>query len=69
MAKYYVNMNPQSDSGDHEVHEKGCSWLPLIADKKYLGEFPSCHGAVAAAKKIYPTADGCEKCSPKCHKF
>lgn len=67
MAKYYVNKNPQ-DNGDHEVHKDGCSWLKMVVDKKYLGEFSSCHGAVAAAKAYYPTADGCKHCSPECNK-
>ena len=66
MAKYYVNDNAQ-DNGDHEVHKNGCVWLPKIVSKTYLGEFSNCHDAVKAAKKIYPTSDGCATCSPACH--
>jgi hypothetical protein len=65
--KYYVNNNAQS-SGDHEVHDETCPYLPLIVSKKYLGDFSSCGPAVAEAKKTYPTADGCARCSPACNK-
>lgn len=68
MAIYYVNDNPQSDSGDHEVHKIGCPWLARVISKTYLGDFPSCYGAVRKAKTIYATADGCKHCSPACHK-
>lgn len=66
MANYYVNKNAQS-SGDHEVHKSGCSFMPKSENRIPLGDFASCYGAVAAAKKIYPTADGCATCSPACH--
>lgn len=66
MALYYVNKNAQSN-GDHEVHKFDCSFLPSPENRRYLGDFPSCRPAVAAAKKIYPTADGCAHCSPECH--
>ena len=66
MARYYVNRNAQ-DNGDHEVHKEGCYWLSLVKDPLYLGLFASCHGAVARAKAIYPTANGCKHCSPNCH--
>ena len=68
MANYYVNTTAQVDSGDHEVHKDGCYWLTLVKYPKYLGDFPSCVGAVEEAKKTYPTtADGCKHCSPDCH--
>ena len=67
MDKYYVNKNAQSN-GDHEVHKTGCTYMPNIDNRIYLGEFTSCHGAVAKAKKdYYPTADGCAYCCPQCH--
>jgi hypothetical protein len=66
MAKYYVNENAQ-ENGDHEVHEAGCSYMPKAENRYYLGEFSSCQQAVAAAKKLYPTADGCYYCCPACH--
>jgi len=67
MAKYYVNDNAQAN-GDHEVHREGCVWLAKVVSKTYLGEHATCRTAVAAAKKIYPTADGCATCSKDCHK-
>ena len=66
MANYYVNTNPQPN-GDHEVHVAGCSWFPEQRHAKYLGDFAYCSGAVAAAKLIYPSADGCYYCSPSCN--
>jgi hypothetical protein len=67
MPDYYVNNNPQPLSGDHEVHESGCALLALAQNTQYLGNFPSCHGAVATAKLIYLRADGCAFCSRACH--
>ena len=67
MAVYYVNKNAQTN-GDHEVHKSGCSHMPAPENRLYLGDFPSCHGAVREAKKTYATADGCKHCSPACHK-
>ena len=65
MEKYYVNDNAQSN-GDHEVHKSGCDHMP--GNRTYLGEFSSCHGAVAKAKTIYSRADGCYHCCYPCHK-
>jgi hypothetical protein len=67
VAKYYVNTQAQSN-GDHEVHKAGCAWMPDPKNRKDLGEFTSCEGAVKDAKKTYPkTANGCKHCSPDCH--
>lgn len=66
-SKYYVNTEAQEDSGDHEVHKQGCDWMPAEKNRKYLGEFTSCEGAVEEAKKTYPTANGCIHCSEACH--
>ena len=66
MAMYYVNDTAQSN-GDHEVHEDGCYWLSIARSTTYLGNFTSCHPAVAAAKRIYPQSNGCIHCSPNCH--
>lgn len=66
MKSYYVNKHPQSN-GDHEVHDAGCTYLPLEENRKYLGLFSDCKGAVKKAKETYATADGCKTCSPACH--
>lgn len=66
MSKYYVNMNAQLN-GDHEVHKLGCSYMPNPENRKYLGEFASCHGAVQEAKKYYSQSNGCYYCSYECH--
>ena len=66
MDSYCVNRRAQ-ESGDHEVHKEGCEFWPGAGNVHLLGSFAGCHGAVAAAKQIYPTADGCAFCSPDCH--
>ncbi|MGY4384672.1 hypothetical protein ACVWYN_001706 [Pedobacter sp. UYP24] len=66
MKKYYVNKRAQNN-GDHEVHDSGCSFLPLPENRQYLGEYSSCKGAVTEAKKTYTSADGCKFCSNECH--
>lgn len=66
MAYYYVNKNAQSN-GDHEVHKTGCSFMPAIDNRKYLGEFNSCSSAVNEAKKTYTKSNGCFYCSKECH--
>lgn len=66
MARYYVNKKPQP-SGEHEVHRQGCSYMPSEENRRYLGDFVSCNGAVREAKKIYPNSDGCYYCSRECH--
>ncbi len=64
MASYYVNRRQQAN-GDNEVHVTGCSYFP--SDAQYLGDYSSCHGAVAEAKRYYPRAIGCAFCCPACH--
>jgi len=66
MAAYYVNKNAQAN-GDHEVHKSGCSFMPAPENRKYLGNFNSCHGAVKEAKKHYARSNGCFFCSNACH--
>ncbi|TCD29612.1 hypothetical protein EZ456_00930 [Pedobacter psychrodurus] len=66
MKKYYVNKNAQS-KGDHEVHDEKCTYLPSSDNRKYLGEFSSCKGAVTEAKKTYSKSNGCRTCSIDCH--
>ncbi|QNL51900.1 hypothetical protein H8S90_10145 [Olivibacter sp. SDN3] len=66
MRKYYVNTKAQAN-GDHEVHRADCIFLPTLSNRRYLGEFNSCREAVAEAKKIYASADGCKICSYACH--
>ena len=66
MSTYYVNKNAQS-TGEHEVHKEGCSRMPDIANRLYLGNFSTCQEAVRAAKHYYSNVDGCYYCSPACH--
>jgi len=66
MSQYYVNKQTQAN-GDHEVHERDCSWFPAAEHALYLGEFSHCTYAVTEAKKYYPQANGCYYCSNACH--
>lgn len=66
MPQYVVNDNAQSN-GDHEVHSRNCIYFPQINSYSDLGWHTDCRSAVAAAKKIYPSSDGCASCSPSCH--
>ena len=66
MSRYYVNKNQQSN-GDHEVHTTGCSYLPHIENRVYLGDFQSCVQAVRKAREYYLKVNGCYFCSNACH--
>lgn len=66
MAKYYVNDNAQSN-GDHEVHKDGCSFMPSVSNRTYLGDFSNCQDAVKEAKKKHSKSNGCYYCCNACH--
>lgn len=70
MHRFIVNKNAQSN-GDHEVHNAttGCSYLPQPDSQIDLGEHVNCHGAVAHAKRQWPSLriNGCYFCSTACH--
>ena len=66
MDVYYVNKDPQSN-GDHEVHTAACSYLPVEANRLYLGSFDDCAPAVREAKKHYQKSNGCYYCCNECH--
>jgi len=70
MARFILNSN-QQPNGDNEVHNAttGCNWMPESQNQINLGEYPNCHGAVAAAKAAYGNAriNGCAYCCPACH--
>ena len=63
---YYVNQNGQAN-GDHEVHRSGCSFMPVAANRIYLGTFYYCASAVAKAREYYLQVNGCYYCSRECH--
>jgi hypothetical protein len=66
MSSYYVNQNAQL-GGDHEVHVYGCSFMPAVENRFYLGEFVSCQPAVTEAKRYYWQSNGCFFCCNSCH--
>ena len=63
---YYVNKNAQLN-GDYEVHRDGCSYMPDVGNRIYLGLFDNCHDAVREARKHYSQVNGCYYCSSPCH--
>lgn len=67
MKQYYLNLNRQSN-GDYEVHQSGCTYLPLT-NYEVLGYFSSCQAAVLEAKRRHPLKkiNGCFYCSRACH--
>ena len=64
--RYYVNMNSQPN-GDHEIHKSGCTWMPNISNRIYLGDFDSCYTAVRKSKEHYNQTNGCYYCANACH--
>lgn len=66
MPNYYVRTKAQVN-GDHEVHKEGCSNMPTVENRKFLGDFSTCSLAVEEAKKTYPKSNGCFWCSYACH--
>lgn len=64
MDHYFVN-NAAQPNGDHEVHKVGCYYMP--GNRKYLGQFSTCAGAVFEARKHYGQVNGCKHCSGDCH--
>jgi len=67
VPKYYVNICPWNGR-EPEVHKEGCVYLKR-ADPRYtpmIGEYPNCFEAVAAAKMVIFSADGCAFCCPEC---
>jgi len=68
MPRYCVHKEAQSN-GDHEVHnlDASCQFTPHYTNRIDLGSFPSCSGAVAAAKLHYSQSNGCVFCATACH--
>ena len=71
MPVYILNKNAQPGSGDHEVHNTSCSYVPNVENQIALGAHNNCHDAVAAAKHAYPDSknkiNGCYYCCSACH--
>jgi len=66
MPRYYVNRRAQ-DSGEHEVHQQSCRYLPTLLNRRYLGSFRNCHAALEKARTLYRKVDGCYFCSRDCN--
>lgn len=72
MASYYMNKNSQPISGHYEVHRIPCPTPAAPENQIPLGNYATCHPAVAEAKRRWPRlahlVDGCRNCSRPCHK-
>lgn len=66
MPYYLVNKQAQP-TGEREVHETTCSYLPHPPNRDNLGWHSNCASAVAVARRRYHNVDGCRWCSPACH--
>ncbi len=66
MPNYIVNDNAQP-TGEREVHEMNCRYVPQIISYTKLGYHSNCQSAVIAARQYYPDVDGCKVCSSSCH--
>ena len=71
MKEWCMNSIAQPN-GAHEIHDlasvKGC--LPDVGNRIYLGEFESCHDAIAKGKSHFfqsKRVDGCYHCARECH--
>lgn len=63
---YYINTDAQP-TGEHEVHEDGCTWLTFVVNEKYLGFFTDCQEAIQHARSLGYNPDGCYYCCRPCH--
>ena len=68
MPTFCVNSKAQAN-GDNEVHDttsrRDCH--PISSNQVSLGTFASCTGAVAEAKRLGYSANGCKICARACH--
>lgn len=70
MPRFIVNRNAQKPPRrDHEIHNvtTGCNHLPDSNNQIDLGTHPSCVEALRAAKRMFPSADGCAYCCKPCN--
>lgn len=66
MKSYYINLRSCADERFH-VHRPGCIEMPILQNRKYLGDFDSGKRAVEAARVFMPDARGCKACMPDWH--
>ena len=65
---YYVNNDDTRNPNlHHEVHTAEHAEKLKITDKKWLGFYNDCKGAVLKANEHYSDADGCKTCCPDCN--
>jgi len=66
MKKYYANIQVNYNI-DHEAHIEGCSYLPQVENRIYLGQFTNCKEAITEAKKYFERVNGCQLCVSECY--
>jgi len=67
MAIYYLSLKPKRDKGTNAVHKSSCRHLPRPKNRKHLGNFLNCKGAVREAEKFVEKPNGCCYCSRLCN--
>lgn len=61
MTVYYLDRHPQNN-GEYQLHEDGCTQLPLPSDRTYLGTFQSLDAAIQKASRIHHRCRPCAMC-------
>lgn len=61
MPSFFVDRIPQTNE-DHVVHRQGCSRMPRVPGRQFLGEFMSSQIALAEASRFFPRPLACALC-------
>ena len=71
MDHYYLNKNAQPTHNEHELHKEGCSYLPDVTSREYIGYFQTESEALKETKRKHTNwiIDGCYHCCPSIHKI
>lgn len=57
---YYIDTRPHHK---HAVHHTGCTVIPSLEHRQYLGMFETPAKAVAIARVVFDSASLCKQCS------
>lgn len=66
MPYYHITRAPLV-GGCHEIHQRGCMYMPAPADCLPLGSHPTCHDAMTRAREHSSRVRGCYWCCLECH--
>ncbi|GAB3222194.1 hypothetical protein J0A67_11840 [Algoriphagus aestuariicola] len=60
--KFFYLSSTANASGNYEVHEKECEFIPGSLDRDYLGPFNNGREALRKAVSLNPQSVCCESC-------